>query len=87
MIYFAGTDALGAVAPRNSPSVLRSSSMSGPMDSVAAAGDLPALALRRCGFEQAGIPDQRQGYAAAVAQVHADGVVGELDIQHALIRR
>ena len=42
------------------------------MESVASAGDFPVLALRRGGFEQAGIPDERHGYDAAVALVYAD---------------
>src|ERR1700676_727720 len=58
----------------------------GPMDSVAAAGNFPVLALRGCGVEQPWIPDERHGDDAAVAQAHADRVIGELDVQHALIR-
>jgi len=50
------------------------------MDSVASGGDSPVLALRKGGFEQAGIPDERHGDDAAVAQVRADCVVGGLDV-------
>src|ERR1700686_5355159 len=56
------------------------------MNSVAAAGNFPVVALRRCGVEQPRIPDERHGYDATITQAHADGVVGELDVQHALIR-
>jgi len=86
LTYFARTDALGAGAPRSNPSVLRSSSSSGPMNSVATAGNFPVLALRGGGVEQARMPDERHGDDAAVAQAHADGVIRELDVQHALIR-
>src|ERR1035438_3590829 len=56
------------------------------MDSVAAAGNFRSVALRNCRVQQSRIPDERHGDDAAVAQAHADGVVGELDLQHALIR-
>src|ERR1700692_3879719 len=55
------------------------------MNSVTAAGNFPVLALRRRGVEQPRIPDERHGDDAAIAQAHADGVVGELDVQHPLI--
>src|SRR5208337_1081041 len=57
----------------------------GPVNSVAAAGNFPVLALRGCGVEQPRIPDERRGDDATVAQADADGVVGELDVQHAFI--
>ena len=56
------------------------------MNSIAVAGNFPVVALRRGGVEQPRIPDERHGDDAAVAQAHADGVVGELDFQHALVR-
>jgi hypothetical protein len=56
------------------------------MNSVAAAGNFPVLALRGCGVEQSRIPDERHDDDSSVAQAHADGVVCELDVQHALIR-
>src|SRR5580658_220777 len=58
----------------------------GPMNSVTAAGNFPVVALRGCGVEQPRIPDKRHGDDASVAQAHADGVLGELDVQHALVR-
>jgi hypothetical protein len=57
------------------------------MDPVAAAGDLPILALSRRSVEQAGIPDQRHSDDAAIAQTHAERIVRGLHIQHALICR
>ncbi len=51
-----------------------------PMDTVAAAGNLPVVALRCAGIEQPRIPDERHGDDAAIAQAHADGVVGKLDV-------
>jgi hypothetical protein len=56
------------------------------MDSVAFAADFPFSHYERGGLEREGIPDERHGDDAAVAQVHADGVVGELHIQHAPMR-
>lgn len=58
----------------------------GPMNSVAAASNFPILALRGCGVEQSRIPDERHTDDAAVRAGYADGGVGELDVQHALIR-
>jgi hypothetical protein len=57
----------------------------GPVEAVASTGDLPIFALGGSGVEQAGIPHERHADNAAVAQGDAQGVVGELDSQHALV--
>src|SRR5271170_7018849 len=56
------------------------------MNSVAAAGNLPVVALRSSGIEQSWIPDEWHGDDAAVTQAHAECAVGKLYVQHALIR-
>lgn len=48
------------------------------MNSVAAAGNLPIVALRVGGVQQARILDERHGDDATVAQAHTERVVGEL---------
>ena len=52
----------------------------GPMNSEAAAGNFPVLALRGCGAEQPRIPDERHCDDAAIDQAHTDCVLGELDL-------
>ena len=51
----------------------------GPMNSEAAAGNFPVLALRGGGAEQPRIPDERHCDDAAIDQAHTDCVLGELD--------
>src|SRR5258708_31641018 len=57
------------------------------MNTVSAAGYLPIPALSRRGVKQARIPYQRHRDDAAIPQTHAERVVRELHVEHALIRR
>ena len=59
----------------------------GPMDAIAAAGNLPVAALLGGGMEQPGIPRKRDRDGAAVLQAYAQRVRIKADVCHSLICR